>query len=123
MSTEITSKSDESMVALDFTSTEKVSECEIANAPEIVNVAADRSAPVDSNEADILWKVVILFAVSNAIIISNLYLTQPLLEVLKDAFGVYTAEIGTIPTFIQIGYVLGLAFSLPLGDLLPLRQW
>ncbi|KXS17163.1 MFS general substrate transporter [Gonapodya prolifera JEL478] len=71
---------------------------------------------------DMPRKVVYLYAVANAILVSNLYYCQPILDVLKVYFGVSTGQIGSVPALTQIGYSVGLAFIVPLGDLLPRRN-
>ena len=56
-------------------------------------------------------------AVSIGVIVANLYYLQPLLHQVRDDFGITTASTSLLITLIQVGYVLGLFFLLPLGDL------
>jgi predicted MFS family arabinose efflux permease len=51
-----------------------------------------------------------------------MYYAQPLLHTLGHAFHVGTATTGLLVTVSQIGYVCGLAFLVPLGDLLERRR-
>lgn len=51
-----------------------------------------------------------------------MYYAQPLLHTLGHAFGVGAATTGLLVTIGQIGYVLGLAFLVPLGDLVERRN-
>ena len=53
---------------------------------------------------------------------ANLYYAQPLLHTLALDFGVSTSTAGLLITITQIGYVLGLAFLAPLGDLRERRR-
>lgn len=53
---------------------------------------------------------------------ANLYYAQPLLHTLARDFGVSNGTAGLLVTVTQIGYVLGLAFLVPLGDLLERRR-
>ena len=48
---------------------------------------------------------------------ANLYYAQPLLHTLGGAFHVSNGTAGLLVTATQIGYVCGLAFLVPLGDL------
>ncbi|HLI58175.1 MAG TPA: MFS transporter [Solirubrobacteraceae bacterium] len=67
-------------------------------------------------------RLVLLLAVGTGAAAANLYYAQPLLHTLGRAFSVSTGTSGLIVTLSQIGYVLGLAFVLPLGDLLERRR-
>jgi predicted MFS family arabinose efflux permease len=60
---------------------------------------------------------VLLLAVACGAAVANLYYAQPLLHTIAGAFGVSEATAGLLMTVIQIGYVLGLALLVPLGDL------
>ena len=48
---------------------------------------------------------------------ANLYYAQPLLHTLATAFGVSNGTAGLLITISQLGYVVGLALLVPLGDL------
>ena len=64
----------------------------------------------------------LLLAVSCGAAVANLYYAQPLLHTLASAFGVSSATAGLLITITQIGYVLGLALLVPLGDLRERRR-
>jgi predicted MFS family arabinose efflux permease len=64
---------------------------------------------------------VILLAVATGTVAANLYYAQPLLHTLSRAFHVSNGTAGLIVTITQIGYVLGLAFLVPVGDLVERR--
>jgi predicted MFS family arabinose efflux permease len=61
--------------------------------------------------------LVALLAVSCGMAAANLYYAQPLLHTLAGAFGVSNVTAGLLITITQIGYVIGLALLVPLGDL------
>ncbi len=63
-----------------------------------------------------------LFAFTTGAAVANMYYAQPLLHTLGRAFGVGTATTGLLVTISQIGFVLGLAFLVPLGDLVERRN-
>lgn len=66
--------------------------------------------------------LVLLLAVACGASAANLYYIQPLLNVVGHAFGVSNTTAGLLVTCTQIGYVLGLALLVPLGDLLERRR-
>jgi predicted MFS family arabinose efflux permease len=61
--------------------------------------------------------LVLLLALACGAAAANLYYAQPLLHTLSGAFGVSDATAGLLITISQLGYVVGLAFVVPLGDL------
>jgi predicted MFS family arabinose efflux permease len=66
--------------------------------------------------------LVLLFAVACGLAVANLYYAQPILDNIARTFGVGTAAAGLVVTLSQIGYALGLAFLVPLGDMLTRRR-
>jgi predicted MFS family arabinose efflux permease len=79
---------------------------------------AGRPAP----EPGISRRLVLLLAVACGAAVANMFYAQPLLPTLASAFGVSEAAAGLLITVTQIGYVAGLAFLVPLGDLLERRR-
>jgi predicted MFS family arabinose efflux permease len=65
--------------------------------------------------------LVLMLAGATGATIANMYYAQPLLHTLGRAFNVSTGTSGLLVTISQIGYVLGLAFLVPLGDLVERR--
>ena len=63
-----------------------------------------------------------LFAVTGAVSVSNVYLAQPLLDSMAVDFKVPPAAIGSIVTATQAGSVLALLLIVPLGDRYPRRR-
>ncbi len=66
--------------------------------------------------------LILLFAVATGQAVASNYLAQPLLETLRDQFGVTAAVAGLIVTASQVGYAAGLILLLPLGDLFERRR-
>ncbi|ACU74629.1 major facilitator superfamily MFS_1 [Catenulispora acidiphila DSM 44928] len=61
--------------------------------------------------------VMLVLAFACGASVANLYYAQPLLEPIGRGFGVGTGTAALIVTLTQIGYAIGLALLLPLGDL------
>lgn len=61
--------------------------------------------------------LIILLATSCGIIVANLYYAQPLIGVISNLIGLSNSSAGLIVTLTQIGYVVGLLFLVPLGDI------
>ncbi len=74
---------------------------------------ADTAAPTRG----ISRGLVLLLATACGTAAANLYYAQPLLHTLARAFGVSDGTAGLLITISQLGYVLGLALLVPLGDL------
>lgn len=60
----------------------------------------------------------LLFAITCAMAVANVYFAQPLLESMAESLSVPPGTIGVVVTATQAGYALGLLFIVPLGDLL-----
>jgi predicted MFS family arabinose efflux permease len=60
----------------------------------------------------------LIFAVTCALAVANVYFAQPLLESMASDLSVTTAAIGVVVSATQIGYAAGLLLVVPLGDLL-----
>jgi predicted MFS family arabinose efflux permease len=84
-----------------------------ANSGEISN--ADRSPGLSPS-------LTLLFSVTCALAVANVYFAQPLLDSMAQSLDVATSMIGVVVTATQVGYALGLLFIVPLGDLLN-RKW
>src|SRR6218665_3364428 len=63
-------------------------------------------------------RLTLLFAITCALAVANVYFAQPLLDSMAHSLAVAPAEIGVVVTATQVGYGLGLLFIVPLGDLL-----
>ena len=65
--------------------------------------------------------LVFLMAAGSGLTVANIYYAQPLLEAIRQSFGMSVASTGLIITASQLGFALGLAFLVPLGDLMERR--
>jgi predicted MFS family arabinose efflux permease len=79
-------------------------------------------APTSSDRPEISRGLVALLAVACGAAVANLYYAQPLLHTLGRDFGVSDGTAGLLVTVSQVGYVLGLAFLVPIGDLRERRK-
>lgn len=68
-------------------------------------------------DKDISSGLIILLATACGIIVANLYYAQPLIGVISNEIGLSNSSAGLIVTLTQIGYVVGLLFLVPLGDI------
>ncbi|GAB6902637.1 MFS transporter [Kineosporia succinea] len=64
----------------------------------------------------------LVFATAAALAVGNLYLAQPLVEVIAASLGVPGPSAGILVTVTQIGYALGIFLVVPLGDSLDRRH-
>lgn len=62
------------------------------------------------------WLILSL-AIACGVTVANIYYAQPLVGPIGESFGLGLATVGFILAILQIGYVLGLVFLVPLGDL------
>ena len=58
----------------------------------------------------------LLFAVAGGVAVGNLYLAQPLLDLIARDLGASTASAGWLVTATQLGYAAGILLIVPLGD-------
>jgi predicted MFS family arabinose efflux permease len=65
---------------------------------------------------------VFFMAVTIGVIVANLYYLQPLLHQVKGNFRIGTFAASVLITLVQFGYAMGLAFMVPLGDILRRRR-
>ncbi|MBE0704654.1 MAG: MFS transporter, partial [Afipia sp.] len=61
--------------------------------------------------------IILSFAIACGVTVANLYYAQPLIGPISEAFHLDISASGLIVTMIQLGYVIGLIFLAPLGDL------
>jgi predicted MFS family arabinose efflux permease len=61
--------------------------------------------------------LVLSLAIACGVTVANLYYAQPLVGPISGSFALSLATAGLIVSMIQLGYVLGLLFLVPLGDL------
>ena len=65
--------------------------------------------------------LVLLMAAGSGLTVASIYYAQPLLEAIRQSLGMSVVAAGLIVTASQLGYALGLAFLVPLGDLMERR--
>lgn len=63
----------------------------------------------------------ILFGLSAAFSVANLYYSYPILNILADDFGVSDQRASLVPTMTQVGYAVGLLLIVPVGDIVRRR--
>jgi predicted MFS family arabinose efflux permease len=80
-------------------------------------VRAAALSPAEQEERTLSPLLVLLLAVAVGATVANLYYVQPLLNVVADDFGLSETAAGLLVTCAQVGYVVGLALLVPLGDL------
>ncbi len=66
--------------------------------------------------------LILLFAVATGQAVASNYLAQPLLDTIREQFGVTPGVAGLVVTVAQLGYAAGLVLLLPLGDLFERRR-
>jgi predicted MFS family arabinose efflux permease len=88
--------------------------------------AAGDAAPAPGTPAPLqgraLRLVMLVLAFAAGATVANLYYAQPLLSLIRHDFGTSSGTAALVVTLTQVGYALGLAFLLPLGDLLENRR-
>lgn len=62
-------------------------------------------------------QLILLFAVTCALAVANVYFAQPLLQSISVSLAVPASTIGVVVTATQAGYAVGLLLVVPLGDL------
>lgn len=66
--------------------------------------------------------LMLLLATACGMIVANLYYAQPLVGVISSSIGLSAGMSGFIVTLTQIGYVVGLLFIVPMGDIVDNRK-
>ncbi len=66
--------------------------------------------------------LILLLATACGVIVANLYYAQPLVGVISSSIGLPANSSGLIVTLTQMGYVAGLLFVVPIGDIVENRR-
>ena len=66
--------------------------------------------------------ILLMMAVMSGVAVANLYYNQPLLEMIRLDLGCSAIEANAVTVAAQLGYVAGLLFITPTGDLYPHRR-
>ncbi|WP_426107474.1 MFS transporter [Massilia sp. TSP1-1-2] len=75
-----------------------------------------------AEQPEITSGMVLLLAFAAGVIVANLYYAQTLVGPISQATGLSAQASGLIVTLTQLGYVIGLLFIVPLGDVIENRQ-
>ena len=75
-----------------------------------------QTTPADDDHTGLSAALTVLFAVTCALAVANVYFAQPLLDSMAQSLGVAPAMIGVVVTATQAGYAAGLLLIVPLGD-------
>lgn len=82
-----------------------------------------RTDPMSTDNQDLLGPgLVRLMAAGAGLCVASNYFAQPLLPMFAQAFGLGHTQAALLVTVAQVGYILGLVFLVPLGDLLERRS-
>lgn len=93
-----------------------------ADAPLGGAAPGDSTAPSGAPPERSLKLISIVLAVACGLTVANLYYAQPLLGLIGSTFGTDHGTTAIVVTATQLGYAAGLAFVLPLGDVLANRS-
>lgn len=67
-------------------------------------------------------RLVLVMALASGLVVANSYYAQPLVGAIADSMHASTTSIGLVVTASQIGYAVGLALLVPIGDLVERRR-
>src|SRR5699024_9273681 len=67
-------------------------------------------------------RLVLVMALASGMVVANSYYAQPLVDTIADDLHASTTSVGLVVTASQVGYAIGLALLVPLGDLLERRR-
>jgi predicted MFS family arabinose efflux permease len=95
---------------------------EEARMPCQTQTLINAQAAADSATTGLSRLQTLLFAITCAMAVANVYFAQPLLESMAASLGVSPGAIGVVVTATQAGYAVGLLFIVPLGDLLDRKK-
>jgi predicted MFS family arabinose efflux permease len=84
--------------------------------------STDRTDSTGGGRPGLPRRLVVLLAVACGAAVANNYYAQPLLHTIGASFGVRGSTAGLLVTAGQVGYAAGLAFLVPLGDVLERRR-
>lgn len=67
-------------------------------------------------KTELKGKMILLLALGAGVSVSTLYLTQPMLGIIREDLNADISSASLIPSLTQMGYALGILFLAPLGD-------
>jgi predicted MFS family arabinose efflux permease len=77
--------------------------------------------PIAADSSGMSRALALLMATSCGLLVASITYCQPLLDAMRQSLGMTMATAGLVVTVTQLGYALGLAFLVPLGDLVERR--
>jgi predicted MFS family arabinose efflux permease len=80
-----------------------------------------KAQPIAADSSRMSKALVFLMAISCGLMVASITYCQPLLDAMRQSIGMTVATAGLVVTVTQLGYALGLAFLVPLGDLVERR--
>ena len=80
-------------------------------------VSSDSGEKADSAKGQLSPITIFVFALATGTYAGNLYLAQPIIELIGQDLGMSTATLGVIVMLTQVGYALGMFFAGPLADI------
>lgn len=87
------------------------------------NICIERFWPMPSSSSlGMTRSKTLVFAIAAGLAVGNLYLAQPLIGTIAQAFGVSASNAAILVTATQVGYALGIFLVVPLGDVLDRRK-
>ena len=87
-----------------------------------LNNASQNDLKEDTADNSMSTPLVLLIAVATGMTVASIYYAQPLLAAIRKTLGLSVASAGFIVTASQLGYAIGLALLVPLGDLFEHRK-
>ena len=96
--------------------TDSATQCLVRQPSQISPAGTGESSRIDRSPG-LSPSLTLLFSITCALAVANVYFAQPLLDSMAQSLGVASSMIGVVVTATQVGYALGLLFIVPLGDL------
>lgn len=93
--------------------------------PHVFDGATSNRQPgqVNTERTEVMGRrLVLVMAVASGVVVANSYYAQPVVETIARDLHASSARIGLVVTASQLGYAAGLAFVVPLGDLIERRR-
>lgn len=78
--------------------------------------------PTSASENGPSRALIFVFALACGVTVANLYYVQPLIGAVGDSLNLSVEVSALVVTTLQLGYVAGLIFLVPLGDLVENRR-
>jgi predicted MFS family arabinose efflux permease len=79
-------------------------------------------APTGPQPGDLTTLLLVIFAITAGLVVSNLYYMQPLLTQTATYFDITETGAGLLTTLTQAGYAIGMLFILPIADIVEKRR-